>query len=151
MDHKLETFLGDLGWTIECESPLEIRHTDGSFATLQAADYLILGLKQDYNFEQPKTQNISIKDLIAHSENLINVVNIANLEDTYQSWDIAYNLIFSVNGKQKIDQMLDTLNLELDYYDPDTSYKEDVLAYTNALTKFIQSMRPFAEINLNAR
>ncbi len=25
------------GWTVECESPFEIRHTDGSFATGQAA------------------------------------------------------------------------------------------------------------------
>ena len=25
------------GWTIECESPYELRHTDGSFASGQAA------------------------------------------------------------------------------------------------------------------
>ena len=25
------------GWTVECESPFEIRHEDGSFATGQAA------------------------------------------------------------------------------------------------------------------
>lgn len=25
------------GWTVECESPFEIRHNDGSFATGQAA------------------------------------------------------------------------------------------------------------------
>ena len=25
------------GWTLECESPFEIRHEDGSFATGQAA------------------------------------------------------------------------------------------------------------------
>lgn len=33
-DKKL---LEENGWTIECESPFEIRHTDGSFATEQAA------------------------------------------------------------------------------------------------------------------
>ncbi len=29
------------GWTVECESPLEIRHEDGSFATLGAANILV--------------------------------------------------------------------------------------------------------------
>lgn len=29
------------GWTIECESPLEIRHKDGSFATQGAANILV--------------------------------------------------------------------------------------------------------------
>jgi hypothetical protein len=29
--------LQHLGWKIECESPYEIRHVDGSFATLNAA------------------------------------------------------------------------------------------------------------------
>lgn len=29
------------GWTIECESPFEIRHSDGSFATGQAANIIM--------------------------------------------------------------------------------------------------------------
>lgn len=33
--------LKDAGWTAECESPLEIRHHDGSFATLNAAKMVI--------------------------------------------------------------------------------------------------------------
>ena len=33
--------LQDAGWTVECESPLEIRHTDGSFATGQAGQLLL--------------------------------------------------------------------------------------------------------------
>ncbi|MBK6616193.1 hypothetical protein [Ottowia sp.] len=32
-----DVLLEQAGWTIECQSPLEIRHTDGSFATLNAA------------------------------------------------------------------------------------------------------------------
>lgn len=35
MNKKL---LEHFGWTIECESPLEISHEDGSFASGQAAD-----------------------------------------------------------------------------------------------------------------
>lgn len=37
-----EKILKSHGWTIECESPLEIRHEDGSFATMQAANIVIL-------------------------------------------------------------------------------------------------------------
>lgn len=36
-----EEILEKEGWTIECESPFEIRYEDGSFATLNAA-YMIL-------------------------------------------------------------------------------------------------------------
>lgn len=33
--------LEENGWVIECESPFEIRHEDGSFASMQAV-YIIL-------------------------------------------------------------------------------------------------------------
>ena len=32
------------GWTVECESPFEIRNIDGSFASGQAAAYVLTGL-----------------------------------------------------------------------------------------------------------
>ena len=35
------------GWTVECESPFEIRHVDGSFATGQAAEAILDGLKEN--------------------------------------------------------------------------------------------------------
>jgi hypothetical protein len=37
--------LEDDGWIVECESPFEIRHTDGSFATNQAAYSVLNSLK----------------------------------------------------------------------------------------------------------
>ena len=39
------------GWVLECESPLEIRHEDGSFATQQAANIVINSLELDNNGE----------------------------------------------------------------------------------------------------
>lgn len=36
------------GWTIECESPLEIRHKDGSFATGMTARFVTDVLVEDY-------------------------------------------------------------------------------------------------------
>lgn len=37
-----------LGWTVECESPLEIRHEDGSFASGYAAGVLIDHLEEEH-------------------------------------------------------------------------------------------------------
>ena len=37
------------GWEVECESPFEIRHTEtGSFATLLAADLVLMALKEGF-------------------------------------------------------------------------------------------------------
>jgi hypothetical protein len=44
IDELLEHF----GWTMICESPLELKHDDGSFASGQAASYLIEGLKEEF-------------------------------------------------------------------------------------------------------
>lgn len=40
-----EALLERLGWVVECKSPFEIRHTDGSFATLNAAEIVLLAAK----------------------------------------------------------------------------------------------------------
>lgn len=34
------------GWTVECESPLEVRTDDGSFATMEAAHILLDYLRE---------------------------------------------------------------------------------------------------------
>jgi len=39
--------LEDNGWTVECESPLEIRHVDGSFASQLAAQYALPAILED--------------------------------------------------------------------------------------------------------
>ena len=40
-----EDLLKENGWTIECESPFEIRHEDGSFASMSAAHSVVEGLR----------------------------------------------------------------------------------------------------------
>jgi predicted DNA-binding transcriptional regulator YafY len=37
------------GWTVECQSPFEIRHIDGSFATGQAAHLVLQSLEEEFN------------------------------------------------------------------------------------------------------
>jgi hypothetical protein len=48
------------------------------------------------------------------------------------TWREKYNLIFS-------DDI--SANFTLDYYDPDTSYKEDVLAFMSALDEYMEEQR----------
>jgi len=47
------------------------------------------------------------------------------------SWSTKYGFIFSEDISGKIKET----GVEIDYYDPDTSYKEDVLAYVKALNE----------------
>lgn len=44
---KDEALLNLHGWTVECKSPFEIRHEDGSFATLQAADVVLADIRRE--------------------------------------------------------------------------------------------------------
>lgn len=50
-----EQALIDDGWTIECESPFEIRHSDGSFATGQAAHMVVSSLHEEELLEKYET------------------------------------------------------------------------------------------------
>ena len=38
---KMRIALKENGWELVCQSPLEIRHKDGSFATMQAANIVV--------------------------------------------------------------------------------------------------------------
>lgn len=46
MSEKDIGLLAKYGWVVECESPFEIRHEDGSFATENAA-YIVLEYLQE--------------------------------------------------------------------------------------------------------
>jgi hypothetical protein len=43
--------LAKYGWTIECESPFEIRNEDGSFASGQAAIIVVTYLTEEFEAE----------------------------------------------------------------------------------------------------
>ena len=44
LEQELEKLLEKHGWVVECYSPFEIRHPDGSFASGQAADIVLHAL-----------------------------------------------------------------------------------------------------------
>lgn len=47
MDKEDELLLKAEGWEVECESPFEIRHEDGSFASGQAAQMVLSVLREE--------------------------------------------------------------------------------------------------------
>jgi hypothetical protein len=51
MDPTEEYLLKTNGWDVECESPFEIRHEDGSFASKQAAYYVLNELKSEFEIK----------------------------------------------------------------------------------------------------
>lgn len=48
MNTEDEKLLEKHGWVVQCYSPFEIRHEDGSFATMQAAKLVLLALKEGW-------------------------------------------------------------------------------------------------------
>lgn len=57
----IENILAHYGWTISCESPLTIEHSDGSWATGRAASYVIDALKDEYIIEKYEELMVDIE------------------------------------------------------------------------------------------
>jgi hypothetical protein len=47
----------EMGWTVECESPIELRHEDGSFASGQAAYVMLNEIHQDWSRLQEENKD----------------------------------------------------------------------------------------------
>jgi hypothetical protein len=55
------------------------------------------------------------------------IINRDDLE-----WEQKYDKIFSDKISRKVQKLI-----RLDYYDPDTSYEEDVMAFASALNEWV--------------
>jgi predicted DNA-binding transcriptional regulator YafY len=51
--NKEKQILERFGWTIDCQSPFEISHKDGSFASGQAAHLVLAECKSEFKNEHP--------------------------------------------------------------------------------------------------
>lgn len=70
------------------------------------------------------------------------VQKLVNQEDV--DWELKFDLIFSPEISRRIFQIFDELNISFDYYDPDTSYEEDVLALSTALEEKMKEIKKVA-------
>ena len=135
------------GWTVECESPLEISHSDGSFATMNAAIRVIADVVNEYKQEQPVLEVLeTVVQLSAINDFVQNIVAstlVIELDakrakelNSYAKeadWKSAYGLVFNPKISIAAFNLLIKINSELNYYDPDSSYKDDVMAFAIAL------------------
>lgn len=84
-----------------------------------------------------------LKKLNNQLQDLVNNTFSSSLEsELLDPWEATYNVVFSKQLSTQIYTALKTMNQTLDYYDPDTSYEEDVLAFANAVqekTKELES------------
>jgi hypothetical protein len=144
-----EAFLESLGWTVECQSPFEIRHTDGSFATGQAATMALMVLKADAaSDEELESDRVSAKpvtDLLALIERVEKLQQVAAQlpESDYDRWKRCFELVFNEACSGRIRTLLDQLNLSFSYCDPDMDYEDDVRAYGDALSRLKDEITPF--------
>lgn len=98
MKESDEELLADSGWVIECESPLELRHSDGSFATKFAAYVLMSHLNDEKNeksntivdyFKIPYLKLDDINEYLkSRNWNASNVINITDhpVDKTFIIW-----------------------------------------------------------------
>lgn len=84
-----------------------------------------------------------LKKLNNQLQDLVNNTFSASLEsELLDPWEATYDVVFSERLSKRVYTALNTMNQTLDYYDPDTSYEEDVLAFANAVqekTKQLES------------
>lgn len=143
--------LESLGWTVECESPFEIRHEDGSFATQNAAKIIMSDVLKEH--EETKVKVHIFEDVIADLEvinnHVQNIVSNAIALDSEKKqdcergadWDSVFGLVFNPETSTAAFTLLENINNSLNYYDPDTSYEEDVIAFANALKEKVTSLQ----------
>lgn len=164
---EFEQFIEDQGWTIVCESPLELSHEDGSFASMQAAKLALSQLNEEFLDENPSYREVPEDNSLDDQESKIaELVRINNKVQSYvekaqaqkeldeetnnnggysyeaeKLWDLTYSLVFSENISRRTRALFNELNINFDYYDPDTSYEEDVRAYADALNEKVSSIK----------
>lgn len=72
---------------------------------------------------------------ISPEQTLVSHINrCEEIIDTDADWEIKYDVIFEIHGNS-IRPLLQELGYRFDYYDPDTTYQEDVVALVNALAE----------------
>lgn len=134
------------GWTVECESPFEIRTKDGSFATLEAAYIVLSHVRAETSagaVSAETSANQTFSQLAASAIESIDDLNGAftravkayGHDDDHVGWRTLFDLTFSSAPAQKLVATVHALGLTVKWHDPDGSYRDDVSAYQLGLSQ----------------
>ena len=75
-----------------------------------------------------------LKKLNNQLQELVNNTFSSSLDsELLDPWEATYDVVFSKQLSTRVYTALKTMNQTLDYYDPDTSYEEDVRAFATAV------------------
>lgn len=70
-------------------------------------------------------------------QELLNLNNkiqrLMNEDEEEVNWELKYDLIFSEEVSRKVFSLIREIGTSLEYYDPDSSYEEDLRAFSEAL------------------
>ena len=75
------------------------------------------------------------------TEQLKNLQKEAN--EIYNSdipWETKYKLIFSKNISRRFNELIEEINEHFSYYDPDSDYDDDVIAFMSAMNEKIEEI-----------
>lgn len=91
------------------------------------AEYLELSIRMEEKRRYAEMMENQMEKLLELHDNATQIVN------SDLSWEAKYDLIFSPNLSRKVFDIASGMS----YYDPDTTYEEDVMAFYNAFTEYV--------------
>lgn len=75
------------------------------------------------------------------TEQLKNLQKEANeIYNSDISWETKYKLIFSKNISSRFNELIEEINEHFSYYDPDSDYEDDVIAFMSAMNEKIEEI-----------
>lgn len=142
MSDSTEITLAAHGWTLECESPFEIRHNaSNSFASGMAAHLVVAHLQADQPAaEDPPLCASSALDRMNELRQLCDrvgtLIELTESSKAVDPWRTVFGLVFSPVIAGRVRELCRSLGLGFDYLDPDSSYEDDVRAFAAGLVEF---------------
>lgn len=88
-----------------------------------------------YAWSTLKKLNIQLQSLVN------NALQASKLSDVQEPWGSACSMVFSDTISKPIYAAVKILNQNLNYYDPDASYEEDVLAFAAAVNEKVEHIQ----------
>lgn len=79
-----------------------------------------------------------LRELNTTTQNLVAAAQKEQASD--QEWELVYDAVFSESISDRVRELIKIIGMRLDYYDPDSSYEEDVMEYASALNSFVSRL-----------